>query len=186
MTSSLHLFTRLAQTHKPECIMVLDGPTPELVPAPEELAKTLGSDALAKYAAECRPIYENLRRIIGQLAGLAILARLTTRREIADLQEMQRCEARCQETAQRLSSLHVPTGAEAPKVQLDAAYAFCRTAMRTFSEMSGQAPLEEALDEVGMRIKRAYAHLQAASSEKAGLEMVDFAHSCCCCTSRAA
>ncbi len=182
MSKSLRLFTRLAQTHKPECIMALDGPLPEAVPAPEELARTLGSEALAKYAADCRPIYDDLRRIVGQLAGLTILARLTTRQEIRDLPELHKCETRWKEAFERLSTLEAPSGAGSHKSQLEAALSFCWAAMRTFSELHGQGALENALDQAGVQVKRAYAHLQAASSQKAGLDMVDFSHSCCCCS----
>ena len=183
MSRSLRLFTRLAQTHKPECIMSLDGPLPETVPAPEELARTLGSDALAKYASDCRPIYEDLRRIVGQLAGLAILARLTTRREIRDLPELQNCQTRWKDASEKLSTLQAPAGAGSHRTQLEAALSFCWAAMRTFSELQGQDALDRALDQAGVQIKRAYSHLQAASAPKVGLEMVDFSHSCCCCNS---
>jgi hypothetical protein len=64
--TALDLFTRLAATHKPDCMLSLDGPLPEAVPDPDELARTLGSDAVARYATACRPIYEDLRRVIGQ------------------------------------------------------------------------------------------------------------------------
>lgn len=185
MTKSLRLFTRLAQTHKPECIMALEGPLPEAVPAPEEMAWTLGSEALAKYAADCRPIYDDLRRIVGQLAGLTILARLTTRREIRDLPELQKCESRWKEASERLSTLQAPAGAGSHKIQLEAALTFCWAAMRTFSELQGHNALDKALDQAGLQIKRAYSHLQAASSQKARLEMVDFSHSCCCCNQSA-
>jgi len=163
--------------------MSLDGTLPEAVPAPEELARTLGSDALAKYASDCRPIYDDLRRIIGQLAGLTILARLTSRREIRDLPELQNCEMRWKEASERLSTLQTPAGAASHRTQLEAALAFCWAAMRTFSELQGQEALDMALDQAGVQIKRAYSHLQAASWQRAGLEMVDFSHSCCCCNS---
>ena len=74
MTDQTHLFTRLAQSHKPDCVLSLGGPLPETVASPDELAVTLGSDAVARYAAACRPVYEDLRRIIGQISGLVILA----------------------------------------------------------------------------------------------------------------
>lgn len=182
MSKSLRLFTRLAQTHKPECILALDGPMPKTVPAPEELARTLGSEALAKYAADCRPIYDDLRRIVGQLAGLTILARLTNRQEMRDLPELQKCEIRWKEAFERLSTLEAPPGAGSHKTQLEAALIFCRAAMGTFSEFYGEGAFEKALDQAGVQIKRAYAHLHAASSQKAGLDMVDFSHSCCCCS----
>ncbi|MCA9319018.1 hypothetical protein KDA06_05285 [Candidatus Saccharibacteria bacterium] len=180
MVDETRLFVRLAHTHKPDCVMSLDGTMPKAVPSPDELAVVFGSDEVARYAANCRPIYEDLRRIIGQMSGLAILARLTERREIRDLPELQNCESRWKQASERLSSLSAPAGTVEHKAQLEAALDFCRLAMGTFSEIRGQATLNEMLDLAGLQIKRAYTHLQAASSAKAKLEMVDFSHACCC------
>ncbi len=181
MSEQTGLFTRLVQTHKPDCILSLDGPAPAAVPAPQELAATLGSEQVAAYAAQCRPIYEDLRRVIGQIAGLSILARLTTQSAIRDLPELAACEARLKDASERLAALASPQATRAHRAQLEAALGFSRAALKTFSGIRDRTSLEDALDSVGLRIKRAYAHLQAASSEKAGLEMVDFSNACCCC-----
>jgi hypothetical protein len=175
------LFTRLAATHKPDCILSLDGPTPEAVPNPDEMARTLGSDAVAAYASACRPVYEDLRRVIGQLAGLLILARLTARTEMADLPEMVLCRARWQDAAERLGLLRAPSGLEGHKAQLDSAHAFSGLVMGTFSDLRRGIDTTPQLDLMSVQIKRAYAHLDAASSTKAGLQMVDFSHACCAC-----
>lgn len=180
MVDQTQLFTRLVQTHKPDCILSLDGPDPVPASSPEELARTLGSDALGRYAAACRPIYEDLRRVIGQLSGLAILARVSTHRDLADLPELNRCEERLKTTAERLESLYGPSGTERHKQQLEAAFSFSRLAMGTFSSFRRTTPVEEVLDKAEIAIKRAYAHLRAASSSRAELEMVDFSNACCC------
>lgn len=180
MTNQAHLFERLAHTHKPDCVLSLEGPRPQAVPAPDALAATLGSDAIATYASACRPIYEDLRRIIGQVSGLLILAQLTTRRDILDLPELQNCDTRLKQAQERLSLLATPNGTLQHRAQLEAALSFCTAAMKTFSEMRGREALGPAIDLTGKQIKRAYVHLQAASSEKAGLVMVDFSQACCC------
>ncbi|MGV8987280.1 MAG: hypothetical protein ACOH2H_13475 [Cypionkella sp.] len=179
--TAVDLFTRLAATHKPDCMLSLEGPLPELVPNPEELARTLGTDAVAHYAAACRPIYEDLRRVIGQLAGLLILARLTARTEMADLPEMTQCRARWQDAAQRLGTLSPPTGLQRHKAQLDSAHAFSGLVMKAFSDLRPTGDTTPQLDLMSVQIKRAYAHLDTASSTKAGLQMVDFSHACCAC-----
>ncbi|MBP8932173.1 MAG: hypothetical protein KBG46_12955 [Paracoccus sp.] len=181
MTNESALFTRLAQTHRPDCLLSLDGPPPQPAPDPGELARTLGSDAVAAYASACRPIYEDLRRIIGQCAGLAILARLTSRNEIRDLPELAQCEARWKAAAERLAALPSPGGVAGHRAQLEHAHGFSGLALRTFLEIRGREGLEAALDLAGLQIKRAYAHLEAASAAKAGLQMVDFTHACCAC-----
>jgi hypothetical protein len=175
------LFTRLAATHKPDCMLSLEGPLPEATPNPDELARTLGSDAAAAYASACRPIYEDLRRVIGQLAGLLILARLTRKAGMADLPEMAQCSARWQNAAHRLGLLQAPSGLARHKVQLDHAHAFSGLVMRTFYDLRRGADAAPQLDLMSVQIKRAYAHLDAASSTKAGLQMVDFSHACCAC-----
>lgn len=180
MSDSIALFTRLGSTHKPECPMSLEGPLPGPVADPTVLADTLGSDGVAAYAAACHPIYEHLRRIIGQIAGLTILARLTARREINDLPELKQCETRWREAKDALGVLSAPNGVAPHKVQLESALVFCGRAMRAYSDIGGQTDMEAALDQAGLQIKRAYAHLEAASSQRAGLHMVDFTHSCCC------
>lgn len=180
MAEQTRLFTRLVQTHKPDCILSLDGPEPEPASSPEELARTLGSDALGRYAAACRPIYEDLRRVIGQLSGLAILARVATHRDLADLPELKRCEERLRSTAERLERLSAPSGSEQHKQQLEAAFSFSRLAMGTFSAFRRTTAAEETLGKAEIAIKRAYAHLRAASTSRAKLEMVDFSNACCC------
>ncbi|MEQ8897297.1 MAG: hypothetical protein RID23_09405 [Roseovarius sp.] len=180
MTEQKHLFTRLAQSHKPDCMLSLAGPEPAIVPRPEELARTLGSDTVARYAEACRPVYEDLRRIIGQISGLAILARVAGHRNLSDLPELKRCEERALATSERLFALAAPPGAESHKRQLEAAFDFSRRAMRTFSSLVPSASAEEKLGEAEVAIKRAYAHLSAATAPRAGLEMVDFSHACCC------
>lgn len=185
MTDQIHLFTRLAQSHKPDCVLSLDGPPPESVASPDELAVTLRSDAVARYAAACRPVYEDLRRIIGQISGLVILAQLTAQRQVTDLPEYDACEARAAQAGDRLGALRVPTGIEPHKAQLDAALQFSRLAMGTFSQTRGGDALATDLDRAGLLIKRAYAHLRAASGAKAGLEMVDLSQACCCCGQQA-
>lgn len=179
--TAVDLFLRLAATHKPDCHMSLDGPLPETVPDPEEMARTLGSDAVGKYAMACRPVYEDLRRVIGQLAGLLILAQLTSRTEMADLSEMNLCRARWRDAAERLAALSPPRGLNRHKVQLDSAHAFSGMVIGTFRMLRQGDDNIAQLEGMTIQIKRAYAHLEAASSNKAGLQMVDFTHACCSC-----
>ena len=180
MTDHSHLFTKLAQTHKVDCAFSLDGPLPQAAPCPDELALTLGSDAVGRYAAACRPVYEDLRRIVGQISGLLILARLTTQRQVLDLPEFGACQSRMKQAQDRLNALPLTTGTNAHRKQLEAALAFSRLAVGTFPVARDTEAFEAALDLAGLQVKRAYAHLRAATAVKAGLEMVDLSHACCC------
>jgi hypothetical protein len=183
MNTQDELFTRLTATHKPDCLLSLEGPLPETVPDPEVMARALESEAVGLYAVACRPIYEDLRRIIGQLSGLLILARLTARSEALDTVEMKQCQSRWSEAAQRLEALAAPAGLGGHKVQLESAHAFSGLVMRTFSTLHTGKAGEAELDQMSVQIRRAYAHLEAASSARAGLQMVDFSHACCSCGS---
>ncbi|OYU19347.1 MAG: hypothetical protein CFE34_05725 [Rhodobacteraceae bacterium PARR1] len=176
------LFTRLAATHKPDCLLSLDGPLPQAVPNPDELSRTLGSDTVARYAQDCRPIYEDLRRVIGQLSGLLILARLTAKSDIADLPEAAQCRARWVEAGQRLGCLNAPAAVQGHKAQLDSAHSFCGQILAQVPQLRRGPEAETQFDRMTVQIKRAYAHLEAASAPKAGLQMVDFTHACCACT----
>jgi len=182
--STMNLFTRLAEGHKPDCILSLGGIAPEAVPNPEVLARALGSDAAGLYADACRPVYEDLRRIIGQLAGLLILARLTVRPQIADLAEMDRCRARWNDARERLQALAAPFGLTRHKRQLESAHGFAGEVLQAFFTLRPAGGVEARFDHMSLLIKRAYAHLQAASSQKARLHMVDFSHACCFCAAR--
>ncbi|MGD9919783.1 MAG: hypothetical protein AB7U46_17395 [Paenirhodobacter sp.] len=180
MTAQTDLFLRLVQGHKPDCALSFAGTAPAAVACPEVLAATLGSEALARYAEACRPVYEDLRRIIGQISGLLILAQLTAQREIRDLPEYGACTARMAQAQARLEALSAGSEAQAHKDQLLAALAFSRLAMGTFSGRAAGDAGDADLDRAGLQIKRAYAHLQAASAQRAGLEMVDLSLACCC------
>lgn len=179
MTHQTRLFTRLAETHKAGCEFALDGPLPEAAPCPEALAATLGSQDMARYATDCRPVYEDLRRIIGQISGLLILARLTAQRQVADLPEHAACLARMAQAQTRFDAIAPVPGSTAHRDQLEAALGFSRLALRTLSQ-AREPGFEAALDLAGQQVKRAYAHLRGATAPKAGLEMVDLSQACCC------
>jgi hypothetical protein len=185
MAEQNHMFMRLAETHKPDCVLSLGGTAPENVACPDELAATLGSDAMAQYARACRPLYEDLRRIIGQISGLLILAQMTAHREIVDLPEYKACVERMAQAQERLDAICAPSDAKAHRDQLEAALTFSRLSMGTFSQTFSQKASGDLytadLDRAGLQIKRAYTHLSAATAEKAGLEMVDLSQACCCC-----
>ena len=184
MTDQPHLFTRLAQTHKPDCAMALEGPLPEIAPLPDELAVTLGSETVAHYAHACRPIYEDLRRIIGQVSGLLVLAQLTAQRQLLDLPEYKACEERATSARARLDVLRAVGGTARHRAQLESALVFATAALSTLSAVRPEST-EKSYELAGQQVKRAYAHLRAAGATKAGLEMVDLSQACGCCGQRA-
>lgn len=182
MTMQGHaLFNRLASVHRPDCSLFADGPLPVPVAGPDELAPLLGSDAAARYASACRPVFEDLRRVVGQLAGLMILAQLTESSEVASLAELESCRCRWIEAGERIKVLTAPDALAPHRGQIVAAHSFSGLALGTFSELLPRGDNEEAFDAISRHVRRAYAHLSAATAERAGLAMVDLSHACCSC-----
>ncbi|MBB4122578.1 hypothetical protein [Martelella radicis] len=178
---NVDLFTRLATVHRPDCALFEEGPLPRAAPDPEAIAQALGSSEAAAYAQACRPVFEDLRRVIGQLAGLMILAQMTRSTEVADLSELSACRTRWQNCGERLAALSAPASLTAHLGQLTAAHFFSGRALRTFSLIRSGRDNDDLFDDIARLVRRAYAHLRAVTSEKAGLEMVDLTHACCSC-----
>lgn len=175
------LFTRLTSVHRPDCEIFAEGPLPQPAPDPDTMAQTLGSDEAARYAEDCRAPFEDLRRVIGQLAGLMILAQLSRKADIADLTELTACRDRWQGCAAHLDALRPPAPLAPHRDQLAAAHAFCGKALHSFDALRPQADNTPVFDDIARLVRRAYAHLSAATSQKAGLEMADLTHACCSC-----
>lgn len=179
--TELDLFTRLTTVHKPDCDVFEGATRPVLSPDPDSLAITLGTEEAARYAASCRPVYEDLRRVVGQISGMMILAQLTGRSEVADLPELESCRQRWQQAADRLNALSVPSELSAHHDQLKGAHTFSGSALRSFSDLSPNRDNDTIFDKIARHVQRAYAHLRAATADKAGLQMVDLDHACCSC-----
>jgi hypothetical protein len=140
----------------------------------------LGTDAAAEYASACQPIYENLRRVIGQVAGLLILARLTDCKDVLATPELAACEGRWNEASQQLGRLVAPGALSSHREQLAAAHEYAGLALRTFLQLEQKVWDEHVIDAASGQIKRAYMHLSGASSDRVGLQMVDLSQACCC------
>lgn len=175
------LFDRLTSVHRPDCTLFADGPLPAPVAGPQDLARLLGSEAVAGYAAGCRPVFEDLRRVIGQLAGLMILAQLTCSADVASLDELDSCRRRWIEAGERMAALAAPAALAPHREQLAAAHDFSGRALGTFSDLRPSGDNEATFEAISRHVRRAYAHLSAATAVKAGLSMVDLSHACCSC-----
>jgi len=175
------LFTRLSTVHRPDCALFAAGPLPRAAPDPDAMAGTLGSAGAAAYAGACRPVFEDLRRIVGQLAGLMILAQLTRSADVADLKELGACRERWNTCRDRLGALEAPAPLAAHLEQIAAAHGFSGRALGLFDRLSPAGDNEAVFDDIARHVHRAHAHLRAATSAKAGLEMTDLTHACCSC-----
>ncbi len=141
------------------------------------------SDELIRYAQELRPCYDRLGRIIGQLAGLFILARLGGRFE-TDWSAVAKVVEQTRNTETELHAVHIPTVARRHHAYL--VQAFERTAAVTQGfQASLRQPqrLHEQLDDWTRQLKLAAAMLSGAAVERLGLMPVDFSQACCSCAS---
>lgn len=178
-----HTFNRIVGIHKPDCEMLQHcEPVEETkLPGEAELFAALGCEQTAGYAMACRGIYEDLRRVIGQLAGLLILARATRKIEFVELEQVENCMTRWKDAGARIGVLQAYGPVARHKHLIESAHNFCGRILRTFPVITSRSDLDKTFDEMGDHLKKAYACLSKASSHEAGLVMVDFSNACCGC-----
>jgi hypothetical protein len=137
------------------------------------------ADIDAAEGAALRRPYDALRRLIGQAAGLLVLAQATQRREIVDLPAVAVAREQWREVTATLADLSAPRGCERQVEHLIRAARLvgaCLDALEA-SPTRERVDTSLALD----RIAAAYRLLQLCSIDKLGLSMVDFRQSCCNC-----
>jgi hypothetical protein len=180
MTSSLQPWSLLdaaAQSQHPDgsnlaAIPVVSEP---IVSLPEGVA-----DEVIAYAIQARTIYSDLRRLIGQTAGLLILAQASNKREALDLAALPGALELWNEISERLGRLSAPRRVEAHLQNLQASFRLtgsCLSSLRVRRSVEGRVDLTEPLGNLSV----AYKHLQACSDDRFGMTMVDFRQSCCNC-----
>ena len=186
-TSGKRFFERAVTVHRYDC---------ELVSAPGAAAPQSGEpglaidddviadDAIVRYVVATRPLYDGLRRLIGQVAGLLVLAQAAGRRDVLDLPDVAAARERWAQMEQRLGSLHAPGGLESHLTRLQAAHATLGEVFDDLACAGLRRDWQTHLDRASERIKHAYAWLQAASEPRAGMTPVDFNHACCSCAQR--
>lgn len=170
MRNSRDMLDRAAVVHRWDCPAVSTGPAlPE--PAVAEV------DAAA--AAALRRPYDALRRLIGQAAGLLILAQASRRREIVDLPALATAREQWKDVTAALADLRAPRGCERHVERLARAARLVGACLDALEASAAQEIMDVslALD----RVAAAYRLVQRCSIDKLGLTMVDFRQSCCNC-----
>jgi hypothetical protein len=163
------MLDRAALVHRWDCPAVAEPALPE-----PDIAEV---DAAA--AAALRRPYDALRRLIGQAAGLLVLAQASQRREIIDLPAVAIAREQWREVTSTLADLSAPRGYER---QVDNFIRAARLVGACLDALDASANHETvdvalALD----RVSAAYRLVQLSSSDKLGMTMVDFRQSCCNC-----
>ncbi|MFZ4478551.1 MAG: hypothetical protein ACOYNZ_01515 [Rhodoferax sp.] len=171
------LADRIPALHDLECELS------ELPCAPADWLADMDTDHddLIRYAEKLRPCYDRLGRIIGQLAGLFILARFSGRFE-TDWTAVTRVMEQTRQTEADMHAVWVPKVARQHFAYL--LLAFHKTAAVTCgfdANLRRSDLLREQLDGWTRELKVAGAMLSRAAAEKLGLLPVDFSQACCSC-----
>ncbi|HEY1864944.1 MAG TPA: hypothetical protein VGG77_14940 [Roseiarcus sp.] len=160
---------RAALVHRWDCPAVAEPVLPE--------ADVVEVDAAA--AAVLRRPYDALRRLIGQAAGLLVLAQASQRREIVDLPAVAVTREQWREVTDALADLNAPRGCER---QVENLIRAARLVGACLDALEASATKEKVDASLALdRIAAAYRLVQNSSSDKLGMTMVDFRQSCCNC-----
>ncbi|TPJ72706.1 hypothetical protein [Mesorhizobium sp. B2-7-1] len=184
--SAKHFFERAVTIHRYDCELIAAAPSDAEGGETKQAIENdpAAQEAVVRYVVAARPIYDGLRRLIGQVAGLLVLAEAGGRRDVLDLPDIPAARERWAEVEQRLGALQAPGGLEGHLARLETAHATLGEVLDDFGLARLQRDWQQHLDRAGDRIKHAYAWLQAASEPRAGMTPVDFNHACCSCAQR--
>jgi hypothetical protein len=168
-SSGRDMLDRAALVHRWNCPAVAEPALPE-----PDVAEV---DAAA--AAALRRPYDALRRLIGQAAGLLVLAQISQRREIVDVPAVAVAREQWREVTATLADLTAPRGYERQVESLIRAAHLVGACLDALEASVNQQTVDVslALD----RVAAAYRLVQLCSIDKLGLMMVDFRQSCCNC-----
>jgi hypothetical protein len=163
------MLDRAALVHRWDCPAVAEPEIPEPVIAEVDAAA----------AATLRRPYDALRRLIGQAAGLLVLAQASQRREIVDLPAVAVAREQWREVSTTLGELSAPRGCERQVENLTRAARLVGACLDALDATATEEKVDTslALD----RIATAYRLVQLCSIDKLGMTMVDFRQSCCNC-----
>ena len=138
-------------------------------------------DEWLRYAQDVRSSYDRLGRIIGQLAGLIVLARLSGRWE-SDWPALITAVEQIMQTEASLRDLSVPIVARKHYAYLLAGLEKIMNVSRSFQRaLSKPKAIDQALDDWTRDLTVAGAILKGIAIERLGLMPVDFSQACCNC-----
>lgn len=174
-----HLFDRLVTVHRADCTALANAPAPGAMGDPVSIPDS----AVADYGLIARPIYEDLRRVVGQIAGLLILARLTKRSDVLEIAEFAACRERCAHARDLLGALEEKSAGNRHWIALSTCQILCEMILRAFPDWKKGFDRDAEFDLMQERLEAAYKALSASSSAGGGMTMVDFGYACCSCAS---
>jgi len=150
---------------------------------PEALsAKGYRVDAHAAYLAAARPIYDGLKRCVGQLGGVLLLMQTKglDRTRADDVLRSARDQLR--ELEERSLAFPVPSGAQPHHDELRRLLGLLGTVYRRLERTADLIdPASAELNDAVAALFACHGGLLAAAEPRAGLSPVDFTAACCTC-----
>lgn len=140
------------------------------------------AEDLARYRVEIAPIYQCLRRLLVQLAGLAILAETTHRPGWPDHPTLGAARTMLDEAFTGSAAVTVPGELSKCHRNLMQCVADLQWVVERLLNGGEKALGDSRGSDVASRLERAHRALRGAANEKLGFAMVDVRQSCCCCT----
>jgi hypothetical protein len=143
------------------------------------------NDRLIAYALAADPVFTGMRALIGQLAGILILAQARRCRGVGDLPDVAIARERWSEIADHLAGIAAPEGRLADVRLLGEAAAQVEEAIAIVEEMR-PVGMDESVVKATTHLKAAYRLMQVACDHRLGLTMIDTSAACCSCGSKLA
>ena len=139
------------------------------------------SEELLRYGIEMAPVYRRLRRLVGQLGGIAILAQAGQSAPWPDHPALAAAGEALREAEETIRRASVPAEQHASHAHLRRSAADLAWVVSRLRK----PPIAEAHDRtwpgtVAIALDRAYRALKWASNEALGFSLVDARQSCCC------
>ena len=150
---------------------------PSALPEPSALS-ALPDDHTVAYIIETQPLFEDLRQVAAQLAGLLVLAATGSRDATPDHPMLGAAEDLFRQTVERVEGTRPTERARPHRDSLRQAAGSLRVAL-TATRTLLMAPAGADFDPVLVPLRDGYSHLQRASRALPGFRMVAFEQGCC-------
>lgn len=140
----------------------------------------VNDDELVAYGLVAEPVFTGMRALIGQLAGILLLAQGRRWRDVPDQPDLAAARERRKEVADHLLAIAAPEERQADLRSLHEAMACVDKAIAAIDEMR-PSQIDEVVAAASTHLKAAYRLMQSACDHRIGLAMVDTSGSCCSC-----
>lgn len=137
-------------------------------------------DYTVAYRVAVRPVFDGLRDLIGQLAGLLILAQARPRCDLADLPELVIAREQWRLAVDHFDKLRPPEGRAVDRERLRQAAAHIDAALAVIGRLQ-RVTSGGGIGDAAVRLAAAYRVLQSVCDHDLDLTMVDMSGACCTC-----